>query len=583
MSPGPCYPARPLVTLQTPTGPVLVDDGWLDLQTRESIRRSIESEVLPSGFTVLSGQTSSGPPGWFANANMAGYELRVRGPSGEFTLWLFRHYISQGAMDPPSTISYWERLLGGEETRIITDCPDISVREHLRLLPAVTMSPRMQERFREAVGTALGAGWEVIASGIGECPEGWRSTDGGSVYRVEAGHGSEKLTFWFVPRDWIGIRTVQSRAMGSYSDGIYENDLFEVIVDHTDYEWDQKIRNPHLGNSTPSLVNGGFRSQMLVCGSRLREVDSAAAELVRRHCHGPDELCEAARSLVALGVPARTVFLRAVREVWSMEQHLFSGALGLLGGDDSITALCDLLEDSTQDDENRKYIVYALRGHLHPRIGPALQKSLREVETEEPLAAIAAVIAGRGYAPAGQDLLEVMKRVGFSYYGGTIARAVALLHVPGAELEIGKIAEGCRQAGRPSADFETALRLLSSDWGEPGPSVRLLLVPPESPRHGLPMEVVVHAEILSAKAAGERLDSSCFWLGHGSELFVDGKKVADRSHDFGGISQWLRVGDIQELHYDLSRHISEAGRHTLEFTALGSHSKVCAIDVRAVR
>ena len=63
-----------------------------------------------------------------------------------------------------------------------------------------------------------------------------------------------------------------------------------------------------------------------------------------------------AHSLIALGVPAKAVFLRAAREVEGLDKDLFCSALGLLGGKDAIGVLCEVVADARHQQGLRRHL-----------------------------------------------------------------------------------------------------------------------------------------------------------------------------------------------------------------------------------
>src|SRR5262249_47727352 len=148
----------------------------------------------------------------------------------------------------------------------------------------------------------------------------------------------------------------------------------------------------------------------------------------RRHCRTKKELGEAANSLIVLGVPSRTVMLKAIHELRAedithgLKMDGIYDVLGDMGDAESIEALCDRLRQVPS-----KYIVYALAGKSHPKLGSSLHEALRRATDNEAIAAIALEIGYQKYQPAAPELMATWNRITNPYYLGDVANALAAL------------------------------------------------------------------------------------------------------------------------------------------------------------
>ena len=144
-------------------------------------------------------------------------------------------------------------------------------------------------------------------------------------------------------------------------------------------------------------------------------------------CVSPQEFAAAAHSLIVLGVPAKSVFIRAAKEVAGGDKDLFCSALGLIGGAEPIGILCDVAADEHMPDQQRSYAAMALRGHLDSRIGPVMTKALASLMGNEAIARFAHTLAGQRYETGAPALLEAFTRVDNVYYRIDIAHTLSTL------------------------------------------------------------------------------------------------------------------------------------------------------------
>ncbi len=223
-------------------------------------------------------------------------------------------------------------------------------------------------------------GWQVTSNEYGTAPPDWHTDAPKAGYVVRGSSGVDTFSIYFLPGDWIGIRKrLNSEPRHTYWEGILVGDGLVTITASSHNRFHDEFQLASSWRMTPSLTNGGFgRSEELFLGRR-KLVDATAQTLVRRHCRTSDEFVEAAHSLLVLGVPAKSVFLRAVREAPEMDQQLFCSALGHFGGTDAIYALCDVLADPRISDYTRKYAAMALRNKVGPELLPAFRAAARQV------------------------------------------------------------------------------------------------------------------------------------------------------------------------------------------------------------
>ena len=180
---------------------------------------------------------------------------------------------------------------------------------------AQTFTERERAEMRKAVEAVLPPQWFVFKTKVDSTPPDWWCDDPYGGFLVECSNGSEVCRVWFLPLDWIGIRKVPNNAAQTYNwEGVLGGSKYKTIT-HCDNDELQDAMHNLFGRdmSTPSPIHsgyGGYDRAQEIFAHRTEEADAVAQRLIKEHCTTPGEFAEAAHSLIVLGVPARTVFLR---------------------------------------------------------------------------------------------------------------------------------------------------------------------------------------------------------------------------------------------------------------------------------
>ncbi len=423
----------------------------------------------------------------------------------------------------------------------------------LALFPAAT-----QAELKDAVAAVLPADWTVQLR-LGGCPSDWHSFDDRAGLCVEATAGKEWLHVWFLPVDWIGIRKLSHwHCRTCYWEGVLKNDRFTIITHASDDTWHHRC-DRLLNAWTPSLCNGGSGRAKQLFGYHSKTVDRTAMMLVERFCRGGRDLGEAANSLIVLGVPAKSVMLKALREVKPGEMVSglgFDGIYGVLGdmGDpESVGVLCDRLRQTSS-----KYVVYALAGHSHPKLGPALRAAIRQATDVEDIAAIAREIGHQNYRPAAPDVAAAFTRVTNDHYLGDVAHALAALEyrpaLPLIEAAVARLPADA-DGGFRDGGLRTALRRFTGDWGVPAANARVHIVGPKVVRVGDKAPLTILVEVRGA-------ESMWRWDFVEYSLYMNGKPLIERPEIlayWGGTTHQIRPGGLMTLSYDLGPHLRSPG------------------------
>jgi hypothetical protein len=445
----------------------------------------------------------------------------------------------------------------------------------------VRRGPDKQEQVRleAAVRAILPAGYRITGTAARAAPPDWHANEPKTGFLVEGVGGGKAFRICFLPRDWVGIRKRPNDApLTCYWEGILDGQRYKTIAAGDD-AFQERARHL-LGETwgTPSLVNGGYHSAMEVFRGRQEEATRAAQALVKKHCRTPEELAEAAHSLVVLGVPAKGVFLRAAREVPGRDKDFVCGALGLLGGADAIGALCAVVADASQADLTRKYVAVALDGHVDRRIGPALHKAVKELHNGEAVGGVARVLRHQRHAAAAPDLLAAMKRIDNDYCKAEVAQCLAAMRYARAIPAIRRLAADLRgrHKGGPGAEgVELALQRLTGDWGTAGKAMRVRLTAP--------------AEVSAADKGPLRIDVENV----GAEPFrswnvpsgltINGRAWPAGRYAGGGLGYLVWPGDVHTIAWDLAGELREPGTYRLRYEFADGCSNEVRIRVRAKR
>ena len=414
----------------------------------------------------------------------------------------------------------------------------------------------------------------VVRTRVGGCPDDWHSFDSGAGFCVEAACGEHFLRVWFLPRDWVAIRKPDNRACRTcYWAGIFKSEHFTVVT-HASADALHEAAHKMPGACTASLCNGGRETAEATFAQRKPAADRAASRLVARHCRTGLELGEAANSLIELGVPARSVMLKALAEVKPGEMRHglgFDGIYSVLGREGDLVAIDALCERLRQVPS--KYIVYALAPHRDRAIGPALHAALK-IASHEDLEVIAADLGRRRYRPAAPDIAAAFAALdGREYAAPKFAHALASLDYRPAIPLIERAAARCPE-GSP---MRMAFTRLTGDWGAPGLYSRDHVEAPARVKLGEPAPVTITLEL-----TGDEPVSTLTLRGLHYGLTLDGAPVAERPRfGMGGLHTYLVAGDLYAETFDLGPFL-KPGIHTVRLGDGKSRGSSNAVEIEVV-
>ncbi len=441
-----------------------------------------------------------------------------------------------------------------------------------------TPAPRVwtqaeQARLRAAVQAILSAGWSVTKTRTGSTPSDWHTFDPNAGFLVEGGNGKHSCRIWFLPKDWIGIRKVKNSATGSVyaCDGVLTGDDYKIITHTTltgDAEYNFYCRMnqglfPPGCLGCPSLVNGGYLTALQIYAGRLEEADRIASRLLRKYCPTREERVVAVRSLTILGVPAKSVFLRAARE----NGGSFTSELGLFGGEEAIGILCEVVADPGIGDGERGYAASALEGHVDPRIGPALHTALKQVTHPNAVSRTVRALIHVQYQPAAPDLLAALEREPVEYNHGDLAESLATLDYKKAVPVLRRIVEKVRREPDRYAligeQLEASLLRLTVERPKPPGDSRHLILPP-------PPAVVGQQIVLKIllENTGSRPFLVCVVTDPKDGLLMNGRPLRERKPEPGficGMAWDMPPGRVYLTTCDISDAISRPGAYTFRY------------------
>jgi hypothetical protein len=411
----------------------------------------------------------------------------------------------------------------------------------------------------------LPEGWTVTQVIPGSAPADWFTATPRAGVRVEAGNGTESADVWFLPVDWIGIRKRSNRApRTTYWEGILGNDRCKTITETVVNSFPERVQGLfHRNMTTPSLVNGGYRAAERNFEGRFEKADERAQALIAKHATTPAEFAEAAHSLLVLGVPAKSVFVRAAQEVKTMDRDLFVSVLGAMGGADSFDTLAAILTDPTVPDQRRKYAALSLGKSIDNRAGPALHTALQQMSDEDALSAVVRAPALLRYKPAAPDVFALFQRSKNEVYKADVAQALAALDYKPAVPAIAGFERSLPTASDARAKAHLAWLRLTADWGKAGGGMRFLVMPPASAVIGRPMKVTVVVE----NVGGKPFETWNELRG----VTIDGKTAPDNG--MGGVSTQIYPGQVFQVTGDVSAAVTTPGAHTLECALNGARAK----------
>jgi hypothetical protein len=435
----------------------------------------------------------------------------------------------------------------------------------------------VQAKLVKEVRAILPPGWSVTRTADKVTPPDWHTNDPKAGFLVAGGDGRESFEIYFLPRDWVGIRRLPNRRPSECSwEGVVNGDYHRTVTFTSDGKFQgrvhdlvsRKLHDPYQVDHTD------LRTDRLAL-RKAAAADRTAKQLVDKYCRTPEELAEAARSLVALDVPARTVFIRALLELPEADKGRYCSVLGYLGGEEAVGALCEVAADPRAPDALRGEAATALRLHDDRRIGPALKKAVAITRNDEALARMARALTRLRYEPASAELRAAFKRMTSDYYRAEVTQALAALRCQAAVPELREWLARLR-ADRPNSTTaewaEVSLLRLTADWGTPGDGVGLLVIPPAPATLGRPLVLTVHVENVGKK-------DLTAWRVLGNGLMLDGKPVPAEP-DLGGLVSHFGPGEIHTLRYDLATDVKSAGEHTVQYTRGKARSRPVRFTVR---
>jgi hypothetical protein len=470
---------------------------------------------------------------------------------------------------------------------VVANPRDLETRLRARQLVTSIPDRDFQKMFGESVTTVekiLPQGWAITKTLAGTTPPDWHTDVPTAGFLVEASDGQDVLRIWFLPLDWIGIRKVKNQAAyTTYWQGILAGERYKTITfssKSAHQEWVSQL-SPGSRLSTPCLTNSGFSQAMKIFGNQIADAERRTQALIAKHCRTPEDFHEAAGSLVILGVPAKSVFLRAARAAAGFYTDFFYSTLGLMGGDDAIALLCEIVADARLEEGGRKYAVYALRQHQDPRIAPALHAALRQMrDGGEPQEAVVAELVHRRHVKAIPDVLNAFRRSENGYYKGKLAQALAAFRckevVPDLERWVQEMRLDPKTYAPALQEAELAHLRLTGDWGQPGNAV--LLVPPSPAILGQKMELTIHEENTGDQpySKGGRF--------HEQYILLNGKPLVERKNlrvSGGGRYYQFYPGEVHTSQFDLSRFIQTPGQYTVQCEFGEVRSAVVRFEVLA--
>jgi hypothetical protein len=446
----------------------------------------------------------------------------------------------------------------------------------------------IQADLTKQLKAALPQGWVVTGTETAVTPPDWHSDQPRAGFAVKGKNGTDTFTVYFLPRDWVGIRKVPNTApRHTYWEGILTDGSVLTITSSTDREFPREFEKASPWRSTPSIANGASDEAHRVFRGRRARVDAAAVALVRKHCKTPAEFAEAAHSLIVLGVPARSVFLRAVREVDDMEKELFCGALGHFTGPDVIDALCTVLADPRIRDYTRKYAVYALRGRTGPKVLSALRAASCQITGSEALDVVLKALTVRCDTEATPDLLTAFGRTRDDGIKVQIAHALAGIRGRDALPVLERYAADCKRRSLTDPKLQwvaqwaqLAVRRFGDDGDVPGEAVRYFLLPPDQARLGQKMNLTIVVANTSGEWQFEERDPELALLVDDKRIKMPPPPPAGPVIFIGQLPQrTLGPGLLQTMTYDLSSVIKTSGSHTVQYVSGNARSAPITIKV----
>jgi hypothetical protein len=207
--------------------------------------------------------------------------------------------------------------------------------------------------------------------------------------------------------------------------------------------------------------------------------------------------------------------------------------------------------------------------------------ALKQMPDGEGLGCVAEELMHRCYKPAEADMLALFKQLDNSSYAkGKLAEALAAFRCKEAIPEMRRWQQELQKTRKkpkhPLGGVDLALLRLTGDWGEPGDSARLFVVPPEQPRLGEKMELIIYLE----NSGTEHFEIMPIPREIG--LRVDGQEVfKERMLSINGMVGRLDPGGVWSFTCDLTPYVKMPGRHRAQYVDHGARSNEVTFTVQA--
>ncbi len=469
----------------------------------------------------------------------------------------------------------------------------------------------LQKQLKATVQTILPEGWGVSNAVAGSRPAGWHSAEPDVGCLIEASNGTDTARIWFLPRDWIGIHKARhdERSWNSHYDhGILLGERYKIIFQSTDQfvtpnknviqRIPEAIRKHREFGSTPSIVNSGWHAAEDPFRGRFDLANDKAKALIDKYCLDDADRDEAAFSLLVLGIPAKKVFMQAARTFKGPNKDLFCHAVGLMGGEDAVDFLCELIGDTAMADSQRVAAAVSLKSFDNVRMGPALFKAIKEVsnDNEQMFVELAIALGRARYKPAAPELLRILGNLKDDYYKPDVAMALASLDCKEAIPLIKSLIQNARATearGRhaSAAIAELALFRLTGEWGKPNAKARLAILPPTQAAPGNETMLTVYVENASHTLLWPwdddqprkyalnipGIDDGQPGFGE-SAIIIDGKRGVFGG--IGGFSTQLYPGGVDSRSIDIHSDINYPGQHTVQVVIHGAESNIVTLTVQ---
>lgn len=456
-------------------------------------------------------------------------------------------------------------------------------------------------QYVETIKRALPPGWRVDKVQSGSTPSDWYTQDDKAgqllvVSKTKPPADATPVKIWILPPDWIGIRKLPNQAPHFlYWEGVLGCPKYKLITTGGDYHFhnflQDKLRPDDI--RTTSIVNGGDWVSGKIFGPKLKFADETATKLVQAHCQTPAQLKEAAHSLIVLGVPAKSVFLKAAQDG---SDSFFVGALGYMQGPECKAALLQILTNPRATDSARKSSIYALEhklGTFDATMVPALVTALSLTHDDEALSTIARALGHTRCKDAGPALLTCFRSIKSDYFKLTVAQALSAVRYIEALPELQALDRRLfRDAPLPetpgpknvtisdmpgSSPMDSAhlavLRMVGN-WGKAGHMMRIHVEAPENAVLGKSMPLVIYIENIGSQSFSS-------WNEPGKGLSLNGVPVFSQgfSNMYEGLTADVQPGSVFALYYDLSKDIVLPGPHVVKYSVGDAESNAAGFFV----